>query len=221
METRSIILTFHGVGAPMREFEPSESNFWLSRDRFLSVLDSVAGREDVRITFDDGNASDVEHALPALRERGIRATFFVVASRIGKPAFLDAGAIRELTAAGMVIGCHGMRHRRWAGLDEPSLREELVDARAIIEEISGQPVVEAACPFGSYDRRSLMTLRDAGYHRVYTSDRGTARREDFLQARNTVEAGDGNDLLERIGATDAAPFRAWARRAKLAVKRWR
>ena len=40
---------------------------WLDPDRFLRVLDSVVGRDDVRITFDDGNASDVEHALPALR----------------------------------------------------------------------------------------------------------------------------------------------------------
>jgi peptidoglycan/xylan/chitin deacetylase (PgdA/CDA1 family) len=221
VETRSITLTFHGVGSPVRELEPSESDVWLSRDRFVSVLDAVAGRDDVRITFDDGNWSDVEHALPALRERGIHATFFVVASRIGKPGFLDAGAIRELRAAGMGIGCHGMRHRRWAGLDERALHEELVDARAIIEEISGRPVIEAACPFGSYDRRALRTLRESGYRRVYTSDRGTARRGDFLQVRNTVAPGDGTDLLDRIAETDASPLREWGRRAKLAVKRWR
>jgi hypothetical protein len=40
---------------------------WVSRERLDAVLDSVAGRDDVRITFDDGNASDVVHALPALR----------------------------------------------------------------------------------------------------------------------------------------------------------
>ncbi len=221
MQTRSTTLTFHGIGSPGHELEPSESDLWLSRDRFLSVLDSATARDDVRITFDDGNSSDVEHALPALRERGLRATFFVVANRIGIPGFLDAGALRELTAAGMTIGCHGMRHRRWAGLDEPSLHEELVDARAIIEELVGHRVAEAACPFGSYDRRTLASLRKAGYRRVYTSDRGTARSEDFLQARNTVAARDGADLLERIAATDAAPFRAFVRRGKLAVKRWR
>jgi peptidoglycan/xylan/chitin deacetylase (PgdA/CDA1 family) len=221
VETRSKTLTFHGIGSPMRELEPGEGDVWLSRDRFLSVLDSVAGRDDVRITFDDGNSSDVEHALPALREWGLRATFFIVASRIGTPGFLDAGAVRELKAAAMAVGCHGMRHRRWAGLDERSLREELVDARTMIEAVVGCPVLEAACPFGSYDRQALRRLRDAGYHRVYTSDRGTARCDDFLQARNTVEARDGSDLLERIAATDAGPFRAWARRGKLTVKRWR
>jgi len=148
VETRSKTLTFHGIGSPMRELEPSESDVWLTHDRFVSVLDAVAGRDDVRITFDDGNASDVEHALPALRERGLRATFFIVASRIGAAGFLDAEAIRELTAAGMAIGCHGMRHRRWAQLDDGSLREELVDARAMIERIVGHAVLEAGCPVG-------------------------------------------------------------------------
>ena len=121
----------------------------------------------------------------------------------------------------MEVGCHGMRHRKWAGLDERSLHEELVDARAMIESVVGRPVLEAACPFGSYDRRSLARLRGCGYRRVYTSDRGTTHREDFLQTRNTVEAGDGPELLERIGSIDGAPIRAWARRGKLAVKRWR
>ena len=122
----------------------------------------------------------------------------------------------------MVIGCHGMRHRRWAGLDEPSLREELVDARAIIEEISGQPVVEAACPFGSYDRRVAHDAARRGLSpRLHERPRNGAARGLPPGAQHASRPGDGKDLLERIGATDAAPFRAWARRAKLAVKRWR
>ena len=222
VETRSIILTFHGVGAPMREFEPSESDFWLSRDRFLSVLDSVAGREDVRITFDDGNASDVEHALPALRERGLRATFFVVASRIGKPAFLDAGAIRELTAAGMVIGCHGMRHRRWRrarrAIAARGARRREGDPRGDRRA----PVVEAACPFGSYDRRVAPHAARRGLPpRLHERPRHGAARGLPAGAQHASGGRRQRTCSKRIVATDAAPFRAWARRAKLAVKRWR
>jgi peptidoglycan/xylan/chitin deacetylase (PgdA/CDA1 family) len=114
-----------------------------------------------------------------------------------------------------------MRHRRWAGLDERELQEEVVDARRMIEGVVGRPVVEAACPFGSYNRRSLARLRDTGYRRVYTSDRGTARRDMWLQSRNTVGPRDGSELLGCIEAVDAGPVRAWARRGKLAAKRWR
>ena len=91
-----------------------------------------------------------------------------------------------------------MLHRRWASLDERRLREELVDAKRVLEEIVGAPVTDAACPFGSYNRRVLRRLRKCGYRHVYTSDRGMTGRADWLQARNTVRRVDEADLLARI-----------------------
>jgi peptidoglycan/xylan/chitin deacetylase (PgdA/CDA1 family) len=218
---RSINLTFHGVGEPERGLDPGESDVWVSREQFLAALDSVVDRRDVRITFDDGNASDVDYALPALRERGLRATFFVVAGRLGTPRFLDAAGVRQLAAAGMEIGSHGMHHRAWRGLDDRALREELVEAKAILEGVVERPVAQAACPFGSYDRQVLRTLHESGYRHVYTSDRGSARSGDFLQARNSVGPHDGPGLLDRIASLESPSHRALLRSAKLAVKRWR
>jgi peptidoglycan/xylan/chitin deacetylase (PgdA/CDA1 family) len=218
---RTINLTFHGVGETARRLDPGEAEVWVSRDTFLRVLDSAAGREDVRITFDDGNDSDCDHALPALRERGLRATFFVCGGRVDQPGFLSADRVRELADAGMRIGSHGMDHRRWRGLGAEELRTELVQSKARLEEIVERPVTEAACPFGAYDRHVLRTLRTLGYERVYTSDRGTARADHFLQARNSVGPTDGPDLLERIESLHSAPHKALGRHAKLAVKRWR
>jgi peptidoglycan/xylan/chitin deacetylase (PgdA/CDA1 family) len=190
---------------------------WVSRERLDAVLDSVAGRDDVRITFDDGNASDVVHALPALRVRGLRGSFFVVAGRLGTPGFLDADGVRQLSDAGMTVGCHGMHHRPWRALDETALHEELVHAKDLLERIVGRPVTTAACPFGSYDRRVLRALRSSGYRHVYTSDRGIAQRGDWLQARNTVHHEDGAELLSRILSARGT----LRRRTKLIVKRWR
>jgi peptidoglycan/xylan/chitin deacetylase (PgdA/CDA1 family) len=221
VRSRCINLTFHGVGDPERALAPGEADVWVSRRDFARVLDAVAGRDDVRITFDDGNASDVEHALPALADRGLRATFFVVAGRLATPGFLDASGVRELAGAGMAIGCHGLRHRPWRALGEGALREELVDARHRLEDIVQRPVAEAGCPFGSYDRRVLGRLRRYGYERVYTSDRGTARANDWLQPRNSVGPACGADLVDAIAAADARRPAALGRRAKLAVKRWR
>lgn len=221
VQKRSINLTFHGVGDPGRRLEAGEADVWVTHAAFLSLLDAAVGRDDVRITFDDGNASDIEHALPALRERDLKASFFVVAGRLGQPRFLSADDVRELAAAGMEIGCHGMRHRPWRGLDPTALHEELVAAKATLEAVVERPVKTAACPFGAYDRRVLETVRRSGYRHVYTSDRGLARADGFLQARNSVGPADAPDLLGRIASLDAAPHRALPRRAKLAVKRWR
>jgi peptidoglycan/xylan/chitin deacetylase (PgdA/CDA1 family) len=221
MQTRAITLTFHGVGEPPRVLDRGEADVWVSKKRFAALLDAAAERNDVRITFDDGNVSDLEFALPALRARGLEATFFIVAGRIGTPGFVDASGVRQLAAAGMEIGSHGMRHRPWRHLDAMARDEELVRAKAVLEEVVDRPVTEAACPFGTYDRRVVAGLRAAGYRRVYTSDRGTTRPDDFLQARNSVGPRDEPDILGRIAELHRRPDEALRRRAKLAMKRWR
>jgi peptidoglycan/xylan/chitin deacetylase (PgdA/CDA1 family) len=218
---QSIILNFHGIGSPSRPLDPGEADAWLSPSLFESVLDAAMQRDDVRITFDDGNTSDLELALPALQRRGLRATFFVVAGRMGMPGFLSQDDVLALEAAGMTIGSHGMLHRPWRGLDYAGLEAELHDARRMLEDIVQRPVTQAACPFGSYDRRVLRALRSNGYDAVYTSDRGLSRPGDWLQARNTVGAGDDAAVLERILEAQRSPSRVLYGRAKLLAKRWR
>jgi peptidoglycan/xylan/chitin deacetylase (PgdA/CDA1 family) len=217
---RFVNLTFHGIGDSSRALEKGEADVWVSRRDFLSLLDGAACRDDVRITFDDGNASDLEHALPALSDRGLIGTFFVVAGRLGERGFLRADDVRTLADAGMAIGSHGMWHRPWRELDEHDLQDELAGARQILEAVVERPVTEAACPFGSYDRRVLRALRREGYSSVYTSDRGTAHARDWLQARNSVRGGEGPGLIDRIISADGSGSRV-RRRVKLTTKRWR
>jgi peptidoglycan/xylan/chitin deacetylase (PgdA/CDA1 family) len=218
---RAINLTFHGIGEPKRPLEPGEERVWLDTDQFESTLDAINGHAGVRLTFDDGNASDVDYALEALRSRGLRATFFIVAGRLGEPGFVDRAGVRTLVAAGMAIGCHGMYHRPWRRLDERALEEELSDARRLLEEAAGRPITEAACPFGSYDRRVVRALRRHGYRRAYTSDEGTTRADAWLQARNTVTPENAQGLVDRILAAERSSPGQLRRRARTAVKRWR
>jgi len=134
---------------------------------------------------------------------------------------VSADGIRDLESAGMTIGCHGMRHRPWRSIDDAVLRQELLAAKDALEAIVGQPVAQAACPFGSYDRRVLRTLRRCGFRTVYTSDRGTTSAHAWVQARNTVQGADRADLVEHILSSERRAFGAWQRGAKRAVKRWR
>jgi hypothetical protein len=64
--------------------------YWCPRALWPAMADAIAGvaaREKVRIevTFDDGNLSDAEEALPVLLERQVTATFDICAGRIGEP----------------------------------------------------------------------------------------------------------------------------------------
>jgi peptidoglycan/xylan/chitin deacetylase (PgdA/CDA1 family) len=208
-------LTVHGIGEPARELDPGEEETWVSVAQFERVMDAVAGRSDVRITFDDGNASDVEIALPRLVERGLRAEFFVLAGLLGEPGRLDSTGVRELLRAGMRIGSHGWAHRDWRTLDAGQAAEELSAAHHLLGQLTGEPVSRVAIPFGSYDRRVLSRLRRAGVTRAYTSDGGRARPDAWLQPRTSLKRDLDSGWSARVLAGGPSlPRRA----AKLAMR---
>lgn len=213
-------LTFHGLGAVPRSIDEGERAVWIETRDFLGILDAVRSEPRVRITFDDGNASDREIALPALEERGLGATFFVLAGHLGGPGNLDAAGVRELVAAGMKIGTHGMDHRSWRGLSSADSERELGDARRILEDLCGGPVDEASCPFGAYDRGVLAALRRHGYRRAFTSDRLPARTGAWFQPRFTVHRGDDADAVRNWLRSGPSLDRA-LRRAKVFLKQRR
>jgi peptidoglycan/xylan/chitin deacetylase (PgdA/CDA1 family) len=189
-------LCFHGIGTPRRELEPGEDRYWVRQGRFLTILDDLATWPvPVKISFDDGNRSDLDIALPALAERGLRADFFVLAGRLSAAGSLDTDGVRELHAHGMGVGTHGMVHHSWRRLDAPARNTELVRAREHLAGLIGAPVDTAACPLGRYDRRLLSELRRLGYRRVYTSDRRLARAAAWLQPRFSVRRWDSPGSL--------------------------
>ena len=189
---RELVLSLHGVGDPHRWVDSEELPYWISVRSFTRLLDEVVElpkTSELRIifTFDDGNASDALVALPELSKRGLQASFFVCAGRIGKEHYLDDSMIKDLLDGGMSIGTHGMHHRNWRILDAITLEEEIADARRKLEDVVQRPVTTVAIPFGSYDRRVLNRLMRDSWDCVYTSDRGKARSSAKIKPRETVD----------------------------------
>lgn len=183
---QELILTFHGLGEPPDSIAEPERRVWVPVQWLQAILDATPPH-GVSLAFDDGNASDVEHALPALAQRGMTARFFPLAGRIGAAGYLGAEDISKLSAAGMGIGSHGCHHRDWRTLTDRELHEELAVSRRALGAIVGNDITEAACPFGSYDRMVLRALRAAGYRRVFTSDGGTGSVDSWPSPRTTVD----------------------------------
>ncbi len=151
----------------------------------------------VGITFDDGNASDYQHALPILAQYGFRATFFVCGERVASE--MPAAQLRAMHAGGMHIGSHAMRHTFMTTLDAASEEAELVQSREMLEGIIGAPVDHFAPPGGRWSRRTERALKRAGYVAVSSSRYGFNRcdRASFSYCR-----------LPIVGATSLATFDA-------------
>ena len=215
-------LCFHGIGIPGRALEPDEELFWVEPPQFEELLDVISKYPSVRITFDDGNASDVALALPSLRRRNLTATFFVISGRLGQPGSLAVADVRRLVRDGMTVGSHGMWHRPWRSVSDVELKEELADAADAIADAVGEPVCQVACPFGSYDRRVLSAIRCHGFSRVYTVDGGPAKGDAWLQSRYTIRAADSPaDIERRARSPRGNALAAAVRQGKSLVKQWR
>jgi peptidoglycan/xylan/chitin deacetylase (PgdA/CDA1 family) len=206
---KQIFLNFHGIGAPPPGTDVEERRYWWDEGLFFLALDNIAAAIPasdlaVRITFDDGNMSDAKIALPALVGRGLTASFFVCAGRIGRPNYLDAAAIRDLLSAGMTIGSHGMGHLDWRKLHDAALDTEISDARQVLGDICGREIDEVSIPFGSYDRRVLARVRLEDYRNAYTSDGGTVQGDRWLKPRNTLDRSwQTRNLLAELAARDS------------------
>lgn len=221
MDNAILNVCFHGIGRPGRALEPDEEFYWVGVDQFVAILDELATWPDVRLSFDDGNASDVEIALPALAERGLRADFFPLAGRLGEPGSVDADGVRALRSLDMGIGTHGMRHRSWRGMDARTRHEELVEARERLAAAAGYGVDTASCPLGGYERRLLGDLRRLGYRRVFTSDRRPAREKAWLQPRFSVRRDDTPETLRTALLSRPGVRRRVRSGAVALLKRWR
>ncbi|BCJ31563.1 polysaccharide deacetylase family protein [Actinocatenispora sera] len=125
----------------------------------------------VGITFDDGYAGVVRHALPAMRRFGCTATVFVVADRIGavndwdggELALLDGPDLAALAGAGWEIGAHGARHVPLAGLGDATLRDEVTGSRDRLAALLDAPVDGFCYPYGSMDAAARAAVTAAGY----------------------------------------------------------
>ena len=106
----------------------------------------------VAITFDDGpRASSTVRLLDGLKERGIKATFFVVGENI--PG--NEEIIARMHAEGHIIGNHTYTHVELAKLSHNAAVTEINKTNSLIEEITGEPVKYIRPPCGSWSDRLL------------------------------------------------------------------
>ena len=96
----------------------------------------------------------------------------------------------------MKIGLHGRNHVDWSKLDKKELTDEIITAKNELEDILGNPVEDAACPYGKYNRVVLKTLKKAKYKHIYTSDKGITSNKNWLISRNSVHNNENVEMYK-------------------------
>lgn len=234
------LLGWHRVDAAPGGLSTSPDEF----RRHLDVLDrwgahvvdldtALAGEPPPRtvvLTFDDGYASVAETAWPLLKERGWPAVLYAVAGYLdGGERFpwdarapgdtarlLDAAGVRDLAADGMAVGSHTVSHRWLPHLPPDTIRDEVRDSRARLEDLLRAPVTTFSYPMGGWNAHVRRAVADAGYASAVTVDRGrNTIRTDRLALRRAFAPRDAADLGRMLNGayTFLRPLDAWRTRS--------
>lgn len=184
-----VILAYHGISSAARD---DESRLLIDPDhlrshvamlkrrgyRFRTAGELVADAESgppartAVLTFDDGWLDGLTTVAPLLDRLGVRATFYINPGKLGgqhpdvpgEPGrLLDAGQASELHGRGMEVASHSRDHAVLTELDDAALADDLAASKASIEELTGEPCLTLAYPFGIYDDRVSRAAAKAGY----------------------------------------------------------
>lgn len=108
----------------------------LSRARTFQLFGEVVTRVEtdrpvVALTFDDGPTElGVDAVLPVLRDRGVKATFFLTGAEM--TAHPELG--RRIAEAGHEIGNHSFTHQRMVFMSPSTVASEIERTDALIRE---------------------------------------------------------------------------------------
>lgn len=118
-------------------------------------------RPQVALTFDDGpNPPYTQQILDVLRERNVKATFFVE----GEAVAAHPDLVRQESELGMVVGLHSYAHSAELSRAGPAdFQADLKDAEGVVEGILGYRPRLYRAPYGHTSETMLRGLYRAGY----------------------------------------------------------
>ena len=102
------------------------------------------------LTFDDGpHPVYTGQLLDGLKERGVKATFFVT----GEHAELHPDIIKRMHDEGHLIGNHTYSHIQLTASNRDKFKNELIQTNEILYDITGDEVQYVRPPYGSWDKK--------------------------------------------------------------------
>ena len=117
---------------------------------YVSASATPVEAPKIALTFDDGPSTTWTPALlDGLKERGVKATFFL----IGENADKNPEIVKRMAEEGHLIGNHTYHHVELTKVSENEARLELADTSAVIVRITGKEPEYMRPPFGAWQRK--------------------------------------------------------------------
>ncbi len=155
---------------------------------------------------DDWSPARVGAIFDTLQRGSVPATFFPYAAATRS----DPGLWRAITAAGYPCANHTRTHPFMTTLSPGAQAAQITEARAILEEMTGVPMLPVfRPPYGAYDEGVLEVARAAGFPTVLlwdTSAADTSIRATQAQLVRAAMRGTNGSVLLTHGGPALTPL---------------
>ena len=167
---------------------------WESEEAGAEVKSEAASEipPKVALTFDDGPSSEYTPLLlDGLRERNVKASFFVIGSNIEKEGGEEI--IRRIYEEGHLIGNHTWHHVDLSDLSTEDAWKELEMTDSLIKAITGEETALVRPPFGEFPRS--MEEPDKLYVKWTVDSRDWVTKDTQEIVRKVVTDTEENDII--------------------------
>ncbi len=96
----------------------------------------------ISLTFDDGDPTQLQVAIPEMNKRNIRGTFYLISNRL-----TEINRWKEAVQAGQEIGNHSLDHKHAIDLSAQEAAEQVTKSKRILENMFQAPIPTFAYPF--------------------------------------------------------------------------
>ena len=140
----------------------------------------------IYLTFDEGYENGYTSIiLDTLREKGVKAAFFVTAPYVKS----NPDLIKRMSREGHIIGNHTARHPSLPTVTDASkFEKELVELDRLVYNICKKHTKYLRPPKGEYSERTLLQSKNMGYINVFWSDA-------FVDWNDNVTAKEAHDKV--------------------------
>ncbi len=186
---------------------------------FEEICQGNAPSNPIIITVDDCGKHLFDFVIPELTRRKMKAVFFSPTAHLGdcnswdvaegrsKVELMDSRDLKALSQLGMEIGGHSHHHVHLGRMEHEAVLNELVESRAIIQNITGKAPVSMAYPFGSIPENAEEIMAQAGY--TYACGIFCPKAAEFSLRRFIVHDGDSAASIRFKLSGAHAVYRAW------------
>lgn len=120
------------------------------------------------MSFDDGPSDFTNELIDNLNSAGVKATFFLIGSKIDNNASY-AAIVKKAYNSGHMIGSHTYTHPYLTHLTDDDIRTEMIKTdKAIFNAIGVYPRY-MRCPYSDIDQRVYAVIQSMGFLNIFTS----------------------------------------------------